>query len=52
MKKFKCPACKKITLTEDFDVKCEGCGNEFVLKDGQYYRKSVYSKMYRNFRKE
>ena len=45
-KHFKCHACNTIIFTDKPKVKCKNCGNEYVLKEGKYYRRNVYSKAY------
>ena len=45
-KNFKCHACNTVIFTKKSIVKCENCGNEYILKDGKYYRRNVYSKAY------
>ena len=49
---FKCHACNTIIFTDKSKVKCENCGNEYILKNKKFYRENVYSKMYKNWSKK
>ncbi|MEK6830752.1 MAG: hypothetical protein AABX77_01875 [Nanoarchaeota archaeon] len=50
-KSFKCHICGTLIFTEKKKDSCERCKNEYVLKEGKFYRENVYSKMYKNFKK-
>jgi len=49
-KSFKCHACGTIIFTDKPKVKCENCKNEYVLKDGKYYRKTWITRSYKKFK--
>ena len=49
-KTFKCHICNTIIFTDKLKVKCKGCGNEYVLKDGKYYRKTWITRSYKKFK--
>ena len=48
-KTFRCHICETVIFTDKERQICNNCKNEYVLKDGKYYRRNVYSRMYKNW---
>ena len=44
LKSFKCHICETIIITDKTTVRCENCGNEYVLEGGVYYRRNMWAK--------
>lgn len=50
LRQFKCHICGTIILTDCNTSKCDNCKNEYVLKNGKYYRKTWITRSYKRFR--
>lgn len=44
LKSFKCHTCNTIIITDKPTARCGNCGSEYVLKNGVYYRRNMWSK--------
>ena len=47
-KGFKCHICGTIIFTTKKKELCKNCKNEYILKDGKYYRQNIYGKWARH----
>lgn len=52
LKSFKCHTCNTIILTDKSLVRCENCGNSYVLEDGVWLRENMWGKWARQIRGE